>query len=113
MRYDLPRPELQSLTRTIRSSSIKPLNYAKRPYNFPGEHEVFLGQAVADLSEVTELDFEQPRALWQKVFDDAARDRYVENVTGHLSNVKVQAIKERMVAICAFPRLSSWHPWLT
>ncbi|KAH9816229.1 catalase-like domain-containing protein [Melampsora americana] len=78
-------------------STIKPLNYPKRPYNM--EHEVFIGHAMADLSEVTELDFEPARALWSKVFDDGAKERFVKNVSGHLGNVSVERIKSDQVAI--------------
>lgn len=78
-------------------STIKPMKYAKRPYNV--EHEVFVGHAIADLSEVTELDFEPARALWSKVFDDGAKERYVKNVGGHLGNVSVERIKSDQVAI--------------
>ncbi|MBW0508547.1 hypothetical protein O181_048262 [Austropuccinia psidii MF-1] len=80
-------------------STIKPIQYARRPYNFPGDHEVFVGQAVADLSEVTELDFEPPRALWTNVFDDSAKERFVNNVSGHLGNVSLDRIKAAQVAI--------------
>lgn len=80
-------------------STIKSLNYPKRPYNFPGDHEVFIGQAVADLSEVTELDFEPARELWSKVFDDGAKARFIKNVSGHLGNVSIERIKKDQVAI--------------
>ena len=41
------------------------------------------------------VDFEQPRALWSKVFDDTAKDHYVSNVAGHLGGVKSSEIKAR------------------
>ncbi|SCU88892.1 LADA_0E12618g1_1 [Lachancea dasiensis] len=31
------------------------------------------------------LDLEQPRALYEKVYDDAAKERFVHNVVGHVS----------------------------
>ena len=34
------------------------------------------------------VDFEQPRALWSKVWNDQQRDAYVHNVAGHFKNVK-------------------------
>ncbi|PLW11523.1 hypothetical protein PCANC_13111 [Puccinia coronata f. sp. avenae] len=81
-------------------STIKPMiKYPPRPYQFPGDHEVFIGQAVADLSTVTELDFEPARALWSKVFDDGAKERFVKNVSGHLGNVSLERIKKDQVAI--------------
>ena len=81
-------------------------------------HEAFVGGAWRDLSFVTErefflvaficvrsstssafiyylVDFEQPRALWSKVWDDKAREAYVQNVSGHFKNVKSPQVKER------------------
>jgi len=75
-------------------SSIQPLTYSKRSY-YTSKHEQFVGAAVLDLSEINELDFEQPRALWQKVFDDGARARFVENVAGHLGSAKSNKVKAR------------------
>lgn len=92
-------------------SSIAPLSYKKTLST--EEHESFIGSAVSDLSEVTErtsihpifmhaltsrcciVDFEQPRALWQKVFSKDAQDRYIKNVAGHLGNAKSAEIKAR------------------
>lgn len=51
------------------------------------------------------VDFEQPRALWTKVFDDKAKDAYVKNVSGHLGTVKSNEIKARQRA-CSSPCLS-------
>ncbi len=77
-------------------SSIQPLSYTPAAYN-TADHEVFIGAAIKDLSRVTELDFEQPRALWEKVYDDGAKERFVSNVAGHLGAAKSQEIKERTV----------------
>lgn len=41
------------------------------------------------------VDFEQPRALWSKVWDDRAREAYVQNVAGHFGGVKSPEIKAR------------------
>ena len=41
------------------------------------------------------VDFEQPRDLWCKVWDDKEREAYVQNVSGHFKNVKTPHIKER------------------
>jgi catalase len=81
-------------------------------------HEAFVGGAWRDLSFVTEreffgvfislstvvnverinfniVDFEQPRVLWSKVWDDKAREAYVQNVSGHFKNVKSPQVKAR------------------
>ena len=78
-------------------SSIQPLSYKPNPYN-TADHEVYIGAAVQDLSQVTDLDFEQPRVLWEKVYDQGAKERFISNVAGHLSAAKSQKIKERTVA---------------
>ena len=41
------------------------------------------------------VDFEQPRALWSKVWNDQQREAYVKNVSGHLGNVRSDEIKAR------------------
>ena len=41
------------------------------------------------------VDFEQPRALWQKVFDDTQKEHFVGNVAGHLGGVKSPVVKAR------------------
>jgi catalase len=63
-------------------------------------------------SEVNELDFEQPRALWSKVFDDGARERLVQNLAGHLSGAKSAEVKARQRESFFFVR-DALHPPLT
>jgi catalase len=41
------------------------------------------------------VDFEQPRVLWQKVFDDGAKQRFIKNVAGHLGGCKKKEIIAR------------------
>lgn len=85
-----PRPNYQS--------SIQTLTYKKAKYS--GEkHERFLAAAVMDLSEPTEADFIQPRDLWERVYDDAAKDRFVNNVAGHLGGAKNEEIKKRTLSV--------------
>jgi catalase len=79
-------------------SSIQTLSYKKKTYT-TAHHEQYIGAAVADLSFITELDFEQPRALWTRVFDDGAKERFVSNLSGALSQVKSEAVKARTLAL--------------
>jgi len=81
-------------------SSLVPLTYKPKPYE-QAKHELWLGYAGADLSFITELDFEQPRALWEKVFDDTQKSHYVSNVAGHLGNVKSPIVKARQLSVFA------------
>ncbi|KAH9940767.1 catalase [Epithele typhae] len=80
------------------ASSLAPMRYRTRA---EVQHEVWLGRAMGFLSEVTELDFEQPRALWQKVFSDADRERFVGNIAPALGGVRSAEIKARQLAIFA------------
>jgi catalase len=91
-------------------SSIKPLKYgarkgaidsSARDEEREGRHETFVGGAWRDLSFVTELDFEQPRALWSKVWGDKEREAYVQNVSGHFKNVKSPEVKVRQLSVWA------------
>ena len=51
-----------------------------------------------DSLALVSVDFEQPRALWSKVWNDAARAAYVQNVAGHFGGVKSPEIKARQRA---------------
>ncbi|KAL8290269.1 hypothetical protein RQP46_003208 [Phenoliferia psychrophenolica] len=79
-------------------SSIQPLSYKKPTYS-TAQHEQYIGAAVADLSFVTDLDFEQPRELWTRVFDDGAKERFVGNISGAIGGIKSAAVKERTLAL--------------
>ncbi|KIP11279.1 hypothetical protein PHLGIDRAFT_83711 [Phlebiopsis gigantea 11061_1 CR5-6] len=87
-------------TRPNYQSSLVPLTYKPKPYE-QVKHESWLGHANVDLSFITELDFEQPRALWEKVMDDTQREHFVGNVAGHFGNVKSAAVKERQLSVFA------------
>ncbi|KIY67231.1 catalase [Cylindrobasidium torrendii FP15055 ss-10] len=89
-------------------STILPLSYAGAKNTLDGgandislDHVNFIGRAYRDLSVLTELDFEQPRALWSKVWSDEQRAAYVENVAGHLGGVKSAEIKARQLSVFA------------
>lgn len=91
-------------------SSIQPLTYAGRKgtmessakdQELAAKHESFIGGAWRDLTEITELDFEQPRAMWSKVWDDVAREKYVQNVAAHFGGVKSPEVKARQLSVWA------------
>nr|AAY87889.1 catalase [Taiwanofungus camphoratus] len=81
-------------------SSLVPLEYKSKPYE-EVQHETWLGAANADLSFVTELDFEQPRELWLNVFNDTDREHFVHNVAVHLCNAKSAEVKARQLSVFA------------
>ncbi|CEP60415.1 catalase T LALA0_S01e10352g [Lachancea lanzarotensis] len=52
------------------------------------QHEEIINAKINEYYWVTgasPLDFEQPRALYEKVFDDKHRERFIHNVVGHVS----------------------------
>lgn len=80
-------------------SSIKPIQFRSRTIDLNKAHGHFAGDAVAFLSEVRPEDFVAARALWEKVFDDGARERFIHNVSGHMSTVTKDEIIKRQIAI--------------
>ncbi|KAF8634071.1 hypothetical protein AX17_004333 [Amanita inopinata Kibby_2008] len=91
-------------------STIQPLAYAGKKGTLEGsvrdrerlaKHEAFVGAAWRDLSEITELDFEQPRVMWSKVWNEQQKEAYVRNVSGHFGNVKSPVVKARQLSVWA------------
>ena len=80
-------------------SSIEPISFKERAYDLNKVHGKFTGEAVAFLSEIRPEDFNAPRALWQKVYKDDAKDRFIETVSGHMSTVRDKKIVARMMTI--------------
>jgi len=85
-------------------SSFVPLEYKSRPYekyHADLSHEQWAGVARVHLSEMTELDFEQPRALYRKVMNDTDRAHLISNLAGHLGGAKSHEIKARQLSVFA------------
>ncbi|KAI1499022.1 catalase-like domain-containing protein [Biscogniauxia marginata] len=80
-------------------SSIDPIKFRPRSVDLDETHGHFVGQAVTFLSEIRPEDFNAPRALWQKVFDEPARERFISNVAGKMAACKVPEILKRQIAI--------------
>lgn len=80
-------------------SSIEPIQFKKRTLDLDKTHGHFVSAAVTFLSEIRPEDFNAPRALWQKVFDDDARQRFVGNVAGKMAACPDQEILKRQIAI--------------
>ncbi|KAI1432568.1 catalase-domain-containing protein [Xylaria sp. CBS 124048] len=79
--------------------SRQPIRLAPRKVNLDTTHGHFIGQAVTFLSEIRPEDFAAPRALWKKVFDEAARERFISNVSQKMSLCKDKEILKRQMAI--------------
>jgi len=80
-------------------SSLEPISFKDRSQDLDAIHGHFIGQAVAFMSEIRPEDFNAPRALWEKVFDDGAKDRLIKNMSGHMENCTDKEIIKRQIAI--------------
>jgi catalase len=80
-------------------SSLSPIQFRPRPVDLDKTHGEFVSRAVTFLSEIREEDFNAPRVLWQKVFDDAARERFISNVAGKMAACKEDEPLKRQIAI--------------
>ncbi|KAI0595600.1 catalase-like domain-containing protein [Biscogniauxia sp. FL1348] len=80
-------------------SSIDPIQFKPRSVDLDKTHGHFIGQAITFLSEIRPEDFNAPRALWQKVFDEPARERFIGNVSGKMACCKDPEILKRQIAI--------------
>jgi len=80
-------------------SSIQPISFRNRSVDLSKTHGHFSGYAITFLSEIRKEDFRFPRTLWEKVFDDGARERFIKNVSGHMSKCKDKEIIKRQIGI--------------
>jgi catalase len=80
-------------------SSIDPIAFRERSFNLDKVHGEFTGKAVTFLSEIRPEDFNAPRALWEKVFDEPARERFISNISGHMENCTDKEIIKRVISI--------------
>ena len=80
-------------------SSIEPISFRERSVNLDNVHGSFIGKAVSYLSEIRPEDFNAPRALWERVFDEDAKERWIGNVSGHMANCQKEEIIKCQIAI--------------
>jgi catalase len=80
-------------------SSIDPISTKKRSINLDKVHGNFTGDAITFLSEIRPEDFNAPRKLWEKVFDDGAKERFISNITGHMETCSDKEIIKRVITI--------------
>ena len=80
-------------------SSIEPIQFRDRSVDLDKVHGQFISNAVTYLSTIKPEDFNAPRALWEKVWDDGAKDRFIHNISGHMSNCHSEEILKRQIAI--------------
>jgi catalase len=80
-------------------SSIEPITFKQRTIDLNRTHAHFQSESIAFLSEIRPEDFNAPRALWERVFDDGAKQRFISNVSGHMKNCHKEEIIKRQIAI--------------
>jgi catalase len=82
-------------------SSVDPIKFTGHPVDLNDTHGHFVGKAVSFLSTIRPEDFNAPRVLWEKVFDEPARERWVSNASGHMENIRdnKEEIIKRMISI--------------
>lgn len=80
-------------------SSIDPIKFRARTVDLDKTHGHFTGDAITFLSEIRPEDFNAPRTLWQKVFDEPARERFISNVSGKMEACKEKEFIKRQIAI--------------
>lgn len=80
-------------------SSIEPIHFREHTVDLDKTHSHFTGQAITFLSEIRPEDFNAPRALWEKVFDDGAKERFINNVAGKMEVCPNKEILKRQIAI--------------
>ncbi|KAK5192677.1 hypothetical protein LTR92_007852 [Exophiala xenobiotica] len=80
-------------------SSIDPIQFRERTVDLDKAHGHFQGKAVTFLSQIRPEDFNAPRALWEKVFDEPARERFINNVSGKMEVCSYKEILKRQIAI--------------
>ena len=80
-------------------SSIEPISFRERSVDLDKTHGHFTGKAVAFMTEIRPEDFNAPRVLWEKVFDDGAKERFISNISGHMENCTDKEIIKRQIGI--------------
>ena len=80
-------------------SSIEPISLTERKVSLDKTHAHFIGEAITFLSQIRPEDFNAPRVLWEKVFDADAKDRFIHNVSGHMSTCTKSEIIKRQITI--------------
>ena len=74
-------------------------NWVRSSVDLDKTHSQFVGNAITFLSEIRAEDFNAPRALWEKVWDDGAKERFIGNVSGHMANCTDKEIIKRQIGI--------------
>ncbi|KAF2631517.1 heme-dependent catalase [Macroventuria anomochaeta] len=80
-------------------SSIQLIQFKKRSVELNKVDNNFQGDAITFLPEIKPGDFNAPRKLWEKVFDDGAEERFIKNISGHMATCAYEEIIKRVICI--------------
>lgn len=88
-------------SRQLYLSSLAPPSFKPAQYDIGSLAGHPDAHAISHLSTVTPADFEQPRELYRRVFTQQERETLIEEVSGHMQNVKQdrEAILSRAIAV--------------
>jgi len=86
-------------SRSAYLSSIDPIRFRDRTVDLHKTHGHFTGEAITFLSEIRPEDFNGPRALWKKVWDEPARQRFISNTAGNMSRCREKEFIRRQISI--------------
>ncbi|KAG5371244.1 Peroxisomal catalase [Yarrowia sp. E02] len=110
------RPNYLSTIRPIQSVSVPDEDF-KNTHNYTGvftkamedesksvqteqakkhDEKIWEGSSYIYLSGVQDIDFEQPRILYEKIYDDAAKARFIEKIVGGTSSITQPGLKEKI-----------------
>lgn len=96
---DGPMAYINQGARPAYLSSIQPTSFRERQVDLDKTHAHFQGEAISFLSEIRPEDFNASRALWERVWDEDARERFINNISGHMANCHKEEIIKRQIAI--------------
>ncbi|PPQ66162.1 hypothetical protein CVT26_010885 [Gymnopilus dilepis] len=91
------RPNYMSSTQAL--NFVGPTGAIDSQVNDNKRQEIFDGSVFRDLSVVTPDDFVQPRILWEKVWNAAEQQTFIDNVSDHLKVVTSPEIKQNQLLV--------------
>jgi catalase len=80
-------------------SSIEPIRFRERTVALSKTYGHFIGEVITFLSEIRPEDFNSPRVLWQKVWDEPARQRFMSNTAGEMALCREKEFMRRQITI--------------
>lgn len=96
---DGPMAFMNQGSRSNYLATIDPIQYKDRKVNVDKVHAKFVSNAIVFLSTLRPEDFNAPRALWEKVYNDEQRKRLIKNMSEHMATVTDKSIIERQIGI--------------